>query len=96
VVSVLPIPGFAAAPVAVATLRDGTALLLDLRREGCPRVAGTFRGPIGAIDVAGEWAVAAAGSRASVYRLRRTSAERSTDGKCSCTPHNAKESSWQE
>jgi hypothetical protein len=72
VTSVLSVPGFADAPVAIATVENGPNLLLDLSREGSPRVAGTFTGPIGALLVVGEWALAANGTGTSIYRALRS------------------------
>ena len=70
-VDLTAIPGFAGAPVAVATLASGAKLLLDVGVDG-PRVAGSFRGPIGQVDVEQGWAMAADAGRVSVYALTRS------------------------
>jgi hypothetical protein len=68
--SLIAVPGFAEAPIALATMADGSMLILDLS-DGTPRVSGTFAGPIGALDVAGDWGVAASPNRLSIYRVTR-------------------------
>jgi hypothetical protein len=69
--SLLAVPGFAEAPIALATARDGSVLVLDYNEEGTFRVAGTFDGPVGILDVAGDWAVSADANRISIYRVMR-------------------------
>jgi len=44
--TLLPVPGFEGAPIAIALMQDGAALVLDLKNSERPRVAGTFIGPI--------------------------------------------------
>ena len=83
--AVLPVPGFEEAPVAIASLADGTNVLLDLRAAGGRRVAGTFTGPIGSLDVGGDWALTTDGGRASVHQVRRSGAPQAPFGRgCSC------------
>jgi hypothetical protein len=55
------VPGFEDAPIAIALMKDGAALVMDLANRRRPRVAGTFNGPIGAVQTAGNWALASAG-----------------------------------
>jgi hypothetical protein len=69
VVEVLSVPGFNDAPVALARMHDGNTLVLDLAGTE-PRVAGTFRGPIGVLDVQGGWAAARTQDHLSVFRHR--------------------------
>jgi hypothetical protein len=69
--SVVAVPGFAEAPIALATMADGSMLILDLSDDRATRVAGTFVGPVGDLDVAGDWAVAASSKRLSIYRVTR-------------------------
>jgi hypothetical protein len=61
-----PVPGFPDAPVAIAEMADGERLVVDLR-GAVPRVAGTFAGPIGHVDLAADRAVAA-GQAFSIVR----------------------------
>lgn len=65
------VPGFADEPIAIAVMKDGSMLILDLSRDGAARVAGTFTGPVGALDVSGDWAFTADSSRVCVYRVTR-------------------------
>jgi hypothetical protein len=69
--SVAAVPGFAEAPIALAAMTDGSTLVLDLDRAGAVRVAGTFAGPIGALEDSGDWAFAVGANRVAVYRLTR-------------------------
>ena len=69
--SVLAVPGFAEAPIVLATMADGSMLILDVSDDRVTRVAGTFVGPVGDLDVAGDWAVAASPNRLSIYRVTR-------------------------
>lgn len=78
--SVQAIPGFADAPVAVARMKNGTQLLLDLKAGEQPRVAGTFNGPLGRLDLAGSWAFTASQGQISLYRVIRSTSEKG----CSC------------
>jgi hypothetical protein len=64
------VPGFSNAPVAIAEIGDGSRLVLDLR-EGGARVAGTFTGPIGPMDVTENWGLIAGRDQATIYRVRR-------------------------
>jgi hypothetical protein len=66
---VVAIPGFAASAVAVAIISDQRRLLLNLELGGSVRIAGTFEGPIGAVEVAGGWAVAGTPSEVAVFRV---------------------------
>lgn len=87
VTELLPVPGFEEAPIAIALLKDGAALVMDLVNRRCPRVAGTFNGPIGAVQKAGNWALASAGRVTSIYRVRRTPDEGRSRLECSCGSH---------
>jgi hypothetical protein len=78
ITSLVAVPGFAEAPIALATMADGSMLVLDLGRDGTTRVAGTFAGPIGVLDVSGDWAIAADPDRVSIYRVTREAEQ------CSC------------
>lgn len=69
--SIMQIPGFADADVAIATMTDGTTLVLDRSADGTTRVAGTFTGPIGRLDVTRDWAMATGRNTTVVYRHRR-------------------------
>ena len=70
-VSLWRVPGFADAPVALARMADGSTLVVELRSQGGVRVAGTFRGPIGEMSGAGDWASAPAAGGVALYRVRR-------------------------
>jgi hypothetical protein len=72
ITALLPVPGFADQPVAIAELADGARLVLDLGTAGAePRVAGTFSGPIGTLESDGDWAIAADDDQVSVFRIHR-------------------------
>lgn len=71
ITSLIAVPGFPEAPIALATMMDGSMLVLDLGEDGTARVAGTFTGPIGVLDVSGDWAFAADPDRASIFRVTR-------------------------
>jgi hypothetical protein len=71
------VPGFADEPIAIAVMEDGSMLILDLSQNGAARVAGTFTGPVGALDVSGDWAFTADSSDVCVYRVTRPK-------RCSC------------
>ena len=47
-------------------------LVLDLGQDGAARVAGTFTGPIGVLDVSDDWACAADADRVTIYRVTRS------------------------
>jgi hypothetical protein len=66
--SLFAVPGFADAPIALATMTDGTTLVLDLNETGVARVAGTLVGPIGALEVSGNWGYPEDPERILVYR----------------------------
>ncbi len=66
--SLFAVPGFADASIALATMTDGTTLVLDLNEAGIARVAGTFAGPIGAMEVSGNWSPDENSERLSIYR----------------------------
>jgi len=86
VTALLRIPGFEDAPMAIALMKDGIARVIDLVNRRRPRVAGTFNGPIGAVQMAGNWAIASAGSVTSIYRVSYSPDDRSRV-ECSCFPH---------
>jgi hypothetical protein len=71
IASVVAVPGFPGAPIALAAMVDGSMLVLDLGEDGTARVAGTFSGPIGVLDESGDWAVATNTDRISIYRVTR-------------------------
>ncbi len=71
ITSLIAVPGFAEAPIALAKLADGSMLVLDLGEDGTARVAGTFNGPIGVLDVSGDWAFAEDRDRVSIFRVTR-------------------------
>ncbi|HEY4247936.1 MAG TPA: hypothetical protein VGM64_13870 [Lacunisphaera sp.] len=66
--SLFAVPGFTDASIALATMMDGSTLILDLNEAGVARVAGTFVGPIGALEVSGNWSPDENSERLSVYR----------------------------
>ena len=84
--ALLRVPGFADAPIAIALMQDGAALVLDLVDPSRPRVAGTFNGPIGAVQTAGDWALASAGGVTLICRVSHLPAENPSCVKCSCVP----------
>ncbi|GGM90506.1 hypothetical protein GCM10011609_29400 [Lentzea pudingi] len=59
------VPGFTDAPVAIAEMTDGERLVVDLR-GAAPRVAGTFAGPIGHVDLTTGRAVTTNGQEFSI------------------------------
>lgn len=69
--SIIPIPGFADANVAVASMSDGASLVLERTDRGHIRVSGTFVGPIGRLDVTPDWAMAIGRNTAIAYRHSR-------------------------
>jgi hypothetical protein len=69
VTALLRVPGFEDAPIAIALMKDGATLVIDLVNRRRPRIAGTFNGPIGAVQMAGNWAIASAGRVTSIYRV---------------------------
>lgn len=71
ITSLVAVPGFAEAPIALAIMADSSMLVLDLGEDGNVRVAGTFTGPIGVLDVSGDWAFAADTDRVSIFRVTR-------------------------
>lgn len=73
IVSLIAIPGFEDAPVSIASMKDGSKLVVDFANSDKPRVAGSFTGPIGNLEVHGDWAFAVGSGRVSVYRVTRTS-----------------------
>jgi hypothetical protein len=88
VTALLPVPGFDQAPIAIALMTDGTALVIDLVNRRRPRVAGTFTGPIGAVQTAGNWAMASAGQVTSIYRVSRSPDDGGSRVECSCGSPN--------
>ena len=87
VTALLPVPGFEDAPIAIAVMKDGAALVMDLKNPQRPRVAGTFNGPIGAVCTAGNWALTSAGRVSSIYRVSRSPNDGCSRGECSCISH---------
>ena len=69
ITSLVAVPGFPEAPIAIATMADGSVLVLDLSEDGTPRVAGTFTGSIGVLNVLGNWAFAADPNQVSIFRV---------------------------
>jgi hypothetical protein len=72
IASLIAVPGFSDAPIAIARMADRTMLILDRGEDGATRVAGTFSGPIGALDASGDWATSASADRVSIYRVTRS------------------------
>ena len=70
--TVMAVPGFSDAPVAVAIAAAGPNLLLDLESDGKPRVAGTFTGPIGDVAFAGRAAIAEHAGRIAIFSVTRS------------------------
>ena len=66
--SLFAVPGFADASIALARTTDGTTLVLDLNEAGVARVAGTLVGPIGVLEVSGNWSPDENSERFSIYR----------------------------
>ena len=66
--SLFAVPGFADASIALAAMSDGATLVLDLTEAGVARVAGTFDGPIGELEVSGNWSLDENNERCSIYR----------------------------
>ena len=69
--AVFPIPGFETAPVAVARMRDGSAVLLQEDGSGVVRVSGAFTGPIGFMANAGAWSMSVAGGQITMFEVKR-------------------------
>jgi hypothetical protein len=67
--SLVPVPGFADAPIALALMTDGSTLVLDLIENETARVAGIFTGPIGTLDVSGGWAAGLSTDGISIFRV---------------------------
>lgn len=74
-VSMIPVPGFAEERLAIGLMADGSKLIVEQTDDGF-RVAGTFRGPIDAVNEAGDWAALAAGQQIYVYNVTRGAAPR--------------------
>lgn len=87
VARLLPVPGFEDAPIAIVLMKDGAALVMDLANRRRPRVAGTFNGPIGAVQTAGSWAIASAGRVTSIYRVSHSPDDGRARVECSCVSH---------
>jgi hypothetical protein len=68
---VFTVPGFANEPILFAEMDDSSTLILDLESDGLVRVAGSFRGPIGPLELSGDWALHTDEHRAIVYHLTR-------------------------
>jgi hypothetical protein len=87
VTTLLPVPGFEDAPIAIAVMKDGGTLVIDLVNRKRPRVAGTFSGPIGAVQIAGNWALTGAGGVTLIYRVSRSPDDGRSCVECSCGSH---------
>lgn len=87
VTALLPVPGFEDAPIAIALMKDGGALVMDLVNRRRPRVAGTFNGPIGAVQTASNWALVSAGRVTLIYRVSRSPDDGRSRVECSCGSH---------
>jgi hypothetical protein len=70
-VSLVAVPGFPDQPVAFAVMDDGSTLVLEFGDGGEVRVAGTSTGPVGALEHAGEWAIASGPARVNAFRVTR-------------------------
>jgi hypothetical protein len=66
------VPGFANSPVAIAIMQDGAQLVLNRSSDGSTRVAGAFQGLVPRTQIAGDWAVASARGRLTVFRRSRS------------------------
>ena len=64
------LPGFEDAGVAIAEMSDGSRLVLDLSGNEM-RVAGTFSGPIGSLEISGDWGLLSGEKRTTIYRVLR-------------------------
>ncbi|MDO9417319.1 hypothetical protein [Pararhizobium sp.] len=69
---VVLIPGFETEPVAVARMKDGSAVLLQKDGKKSVRVAGSFSGPIGSMTSAGQWSMSVADEQVTLFEVRRT------------------------
>lgn len=69
--SLVAVPGFEELPIALATMADGSKLVLDRGEDGTTRVAGTFAGPIGPLEASGGWGLAVDSYQVSIYRVVR-------------------------
>jgi hypothetical protein len=87
VTALLPVPGFEDAPIAIALMKDGAALVMDLVNKQRPRVAGAFNGPIGAVQTAGNWAITSTGRVTAIYRVSHSPDDVRSRVECSCVPH---------
>ena len=74
-VSLLRVPGFGDAPIAIAVMADDTKLIVEQDGDGF-RVAGAFVGPIGAMTELGEWATLTSGQQVFVYAVTRAAEKR--------------------
>lgn len=66
------IPGFEEAPIAVARMKNGAAVLLQDDGAGSVRVAGSFKGPIGAMSTVGNWAIGVGQDSVTAFQVERT------------------------
>ena len=66
---VFAVPGHVTGRTAIAVSDDGSKLLLDLQPSGGVRIAGTFAGPIGKLETAGQWAAAESADQVAVFRV---------------------------
>ena len=64
------VPGFEDAGIAIAEMSDGSRLILEFNEEGM-RVAGTFSGPIGSLEISGDWGLLNGQKRTTIYRVLR-------------------------
>ena len=87
VTALLPVPGFENASIAIALMKDGAALVMDLVNKRCPRVAGAFNGPIGAVQTAGNWAITSTGRVTAIYRVSHSLDDVRSRVECSRVPH---------
>jgi hypothetical protein len=74
-VSLLPVPGFADAPIAIAVMADDTKVIVERDKDGF-RVAGAFVGPIGAMTELSKWATLSSGQQVFVYAVTRAPEKR--------------------
>lgn len=65
------IPGFESEPLAVARMKDGSAVLLQGDDTRPVRVAGSFKGPIGTVETAGDWSMSVAQGQITMFQVRR-------------------------
>jgi hypothetical protein len=69
--SLVAVPGLPDAPVAFAVMDDGSTSVVEFANGGAVRAAGTFKGPVGTLEHAGDWAIASGADRVNAFRVTR-------------------------